>query len=144
MLFLLIFNVMISVVGAGGLSIYNIGVEPTNEYEADSVGSNDPDKFMFLGGVALSILLLGPITGSFIGIVTGKPVSEYAAYGFFGALISVVFVSTYGILTSIISVIPDSAKFGAQIVIGLFVGISGFMFLLGYMQLIRGGIESHM
>lgn len=148
MLFLLLFNVMISVVGAAGLNIYGLGVEPEDEkFDAENLAEgNTGDKayYYFIGGFGAALLVVGTGIGAVVGVATGRPTAEYAAYGFFAALVTAIFVSSYSILSSIAMVIPENARFGVQIVIGLFIGISGIMVALGFMQLIRGGVSSHM
>lgn len=148
MLFLLLFNVMISVVGAAGLNIYRLGVEPEDEkFNAENLAEgNTGDKayYYFIGGFGAALLVVGTGIGAVVGVATGRPTAEYAAYGFFAALVTAIFVSSYSILSSISMVIPENARFGVQIVIGLFIGISGIMVALGFMQLIRGGVSSHM
>lgn len=148
MLFLLLFNVMISVVGAAGLNIYRIGVEPEDsKYDAENLAEGNTGNkgyYYFIGGFGATLLGIGTGLGAVVGLVSGRPTAEYAAYGFFAALVAAIFVSSYSILSSISIVIPESARFGVQIVIGLFIGISGIMVALGFMQLIRGGVSSHM
>lgn len=148
MIFLLIFNVMISLVGAAGLNIYRLGVEPgDSKYEAENVAegnTGDRAYYYFIGSFGAALLAVGTGLGAVIGLATGRPTAEYAAYGFFATLVAVLFVSSYSILSSIAMVVPESARFGVQVVIGLFIGISGIMVALGFMQLIRGGVESHM
>jgi len=148
MLFLLLFNVMISIVGAAGLNIYRLGVEPEDSrYDAENLAEGNTGNkayYYFIGGFGAALLGVGAGIGAVVGLVSGRPTAEYAAYGFFAALVTAIFVSSYSILSSIAMVIPENARFGVQIVIGLFIGISGIMVALGFMQLIRGGVSSHM
>ena len=142
MIFLLIFNVMVSVVGA--LSIYNMGLEPSSD---TGLGAEDlegnTNYYHFIGGLA-GVMIGGAISGAFIGVIANRPIAEGAAYGFFAGLITSVFYNSYQILTSIILVVPTEAQMGVSIIVGLFLAITGLMFALGFMQLIRGGVESYM
>ena len=141
MIFLLIFNVMVSVVGA--LSIWNTGLDTgETDLQAGNVESN-VNLYMFIGTLG-SVMIGAAIVGAFIGVIARRPLAEGAAYGFFAGLITIVFASSWGILTSIIEVVPPGAQQGVSIVVGLFLAITGLMFAIGFMQLIRGGVESYM
>ena len=141
MIFLLIFNVMISLVGA--LSIYNMNLEPSESQLTAEGMRNNQDIYAFIGGLA-GVMIVSAVGGAFIGVIANRPIAEGASYGFFAGLISSVFVSSYGVLSQLIQVVPAGAQQGVQIVVGLFLAITGLMFALGFMQLIRGGVESYM
>jgi len=140
MMFLLIFNVSISLVGA--LSIYHLGIGVENQYDVSQI---DPEAgmYMFIGD-AMAIMITFAIGGAILGAIARRPLSESAAYSFYAGLITTVFVTSYRVLGNIINVVPIEAQFGVTIVVGLFLGITGIMFALGFMQLIRGGVESYM
>jgi len=139
-LFLLIFNVSVSIVG--GMNIYNMGLDVRDEYDINTIESAKGIDH-FLGGLAANLVLFG-IGGSIIGALVRRSMSESAAYGFFSGLVVTVYTNTYGILTGISSALPTQAAFMVNVVIALFLGISGIMMALAMMQLIRGGIESYM
>jgi len=165
MLFLLIFNVVVSLVG--GLNIYNMGMSSSEyDYEALADESTSPQRdkdagggifssftdanfgfnTFFIGGTTVAILIGGAIAGATIGgLVTGGRLktSEGAAYGFFGSIMTITFISSYSILWTIVEQIPDEIQTGAAVAVGLFLAITGFMFILGFMQLIVGGIAQY-
>lgn len=140
MLFLLIFNVCISLVGA--MNIYHMGIGVESQYDAEHVNA-EAGMYMFAGD-AVSIMITFAIGGAILGAIARRPLSESAAYSFFAGLITTVFVTSYRVLSGIIMVVPSDAQFGVTVVVGLFLGITGLMFALGFMQMIRGGVESYM
>ena len=143
MLFLLIFNVTLSIVS--GLHIYNMQME--GEYSSEDIDSYSGQSalFVFVSGATFYSIVMGAVGGAIIGYVGGKiPTSEGIAYGIFGGTILAVFIAASSILGGIINIVPPYAQAGVALVIGLFLGISGLLFIIGYIQLIRGGIKSYM
>lgn len=166
MFFLLIFNVAISITGS--LHIYNMGMSgqvPTGEnsppltgQDSDGDGISDIDEgltnpnvaddglvglWLFVGGSA-GMLIFGTISGAVIGRLAGIPTSESIAYSFFGTLITLIFTSTTQVLWSMTTWLPSEAQLGAQVIIGLFLGVSGLLCVFGYLQLIRGGFGGYL
>lgn len=143
MMFLLIFNVAISVVGS--LHIYNmgtVGVLPNEKSLAD-VRNPLEGIWIFLGQSAYA-LFIGTIAGALIGYYGAKiPTTEGMAYGFFAGLITSVFISSTNVLWRIVDMVPGYAQGGIAIVVGLFLGICGILFAFGFLQLVRGGISSY-
>lgn len=140
MMFLLIFNVCISLVGA--LSIYHMGIGVENQYDVEQVNPQS-GMYMFIGD-AMGTMIIFAVGGAILGAIARRPLSESAAYSFYAGLITTVFITSYRVLGSIINVVPSEAQLGATVIVGLFLGITGIMFALGFMQLIRGGVESYM
>lgn len=139
-MFLLIFNVSISIVG--GLNIYHMGLKVDEQYDINTVEESS-GTYHFIGSLMTQLTVFG-IGGAILGVLTRRSMSESAAYGFFSGLISTVFVSTYAILSGISTVLPADAAFAANVVIGLFLGICGLLCALAMVQLIRGGIDAYM
>jgi len=140
MLFLLIFNVTISIVG--GLNIYHMGIGVENQYDIENVTVGN-GMYMFIGD-AMTIMITFAIGGAILGAIARRPLSESAAYSFFASLITTVFVTSYRVLGTIANAVPTEAQLGVNVILGLFMGIRGIIFALGFMQMIRGGIESYL
>jgi len=152
MMFLLIFNVVISLVGY--LHIYNmeiVGQSPNSATLEDLSNPSNADKedsggaiWLFLGPSAYA-LFLGSIAGAVGGYYLLRvPTAEGAAYGFFASLIGIIFINSYRVLWSIVNFIPDEqVRAGASVIVGLFLAICGVLFAFGFLQLVRGGIEHY-
>lgn len=148
MVFLLLVNVSVTMVGA--LNIYNIDdleEEPDIEgsYDAEELGEAQGENaiWFFIGQSAVTLMagaILGAVSGSYLLKI---PTSLGAAYGFFASLITIVFLQSYSILWQIVNFMPEGAKFGAQLIVGLFLGICGLMFALGFLQLVSGGLKRY-
>ena len=152
MMFLLIFNVVISLVGY--LHIYDMEVSgqspgsttlddlsnPSNADKGDSGGA----IWLFLGTSAYA-LLVGAIAGAVGGYyILRVPTAEGASYGFFATLISIIFINSYRVLWSIVNFVTDAElRMGVSVIVGLFLAICGVLFAFGFLQLIRGGIEHY-
>jgi len=139
-MFLLIFNVTISIVG--GLNIYHMGIGVENQYDIENVKMEN-GMYMFIGD-AMAIMITFAIGGAILGAIARRPLSESAAYSFFAGLITTVFVTSYRVLGTIANTVPAEAQLGVNVILGLFMGITGIIFALGFMQMIRGGVESYM
>lgn len=140
MMFLLIFNVVISLIGF--LHIYQMGDIGAYNVESMATARGESTIWFFLGQSAI-ILFMGAIAGAVAGAYLMKiPTSEGAAYGFFGTLIGIIFIGSYNILWSLVRYVPKQAQPGVAIIVGLFLGITGIMFAFGFLQLVRGGIKS--
>lgn len=148
MVFLLLVNISVTMVGA--LNIYNIDdldekSDIEGSYNASELGeaSGENAIWFFLGQSAITLMsgaILGAVAGSYLLKI---PTSLGAAYGFFASLITLVFLQSYSILWQIVNFMPEGAKFGAQLIVGLFLGVCGLMFALGFLQLVAGGIKSY-
>ena len=148
MMFMLIFNVMITVVGA--LHIYNMDVSGTYPYDEDiEIGeqtSNSDDMFwIFLGG-DISVIIAGAIAGALGGYFLARvPTAQGVAYGLFGGVILDILLNTHQVLMGIVQWIPDTtAQVGVAGLVWLFTGICGILFLIGFLQLIVGGMTSYL
>jgi len=146
MLFLVIFNIVISAIGL--LHIYNMGgsFEDTNVsgVNASLISHNSGENSLFVFGITLAgTTIVGGILGASYSILTKQPASEGIAYGTFGGLVTGVFISSYNILWSIVNIVPPYARLGAGVIIGIFLGITGLLFIIGFIQLIRGGMKTY-
>ena len=117
-----------------------IGVE--NQYDIENVKMEN-GMYMFIGD-AMAIMITFAIGGAILGAIARRPLSESAAYSFFAGLITTVFVTSYRVLGTIANTVPAEAQLGVNVILGLFMGITGIIFALGFMQMIRGGVESYM
>jgi len=145
MLFLFILNVVISIVG--GLHIYNMDI--TGSYEYDEIQSDlgtsttDVSFYTYFAGTAVFILVGSTLLGATFSWLSGGKVvtAAGAVYGFFGGLMTTTFINSYRILWNIVENVPQQLQGGVSIVVGLFIAVTAFMFLIGFVQLIVGGIE---
>ena len=143
MLFLFIFNVVVSIVG--GLHIYNMGMASEKyDYEQIEDSTTDFNSF-FVGAGVVGALLGGATLGALISLASaGKlQTSTGVAYGFFISLMGVTFLNSYSILWTITESVPQELQGGVTIVVGIFIAITAVMFLIGMMQLIVGGVDQY-
>ena len=143
MLFLFIFNVVVSIVG--GLHIYNMGMASEKyDYEQIEDSTTDFNSF-FVGAGVVGALLGGATLGALISLASaGKlQTSTGVAYGFFISLMGVTFLNSYSILWTITESVPQELQGGVTIVVGIFIAITAVMFLIGLMQLIVGGVDQY-
>jgi len=128
MMFLLLFNLSVSVVGA--LSIYNIGVTPPEDkYNVTNVPSTNADDitYRFLGDT-IGFMVVGIVAGAMTSWLTRIPTDAGAAYGFFSGLFWGVTVSTIRIIWSIGNGFPGAtgANLGILVIIFIFHWINIF------------------
>jgi hypothetical protein len=144
MMFLLIFNVAISITGT--LHIYNLDTEgglPQNA-TAEDLQDSGGGLWIFLGQ-SLTALIVGALAGAVGGYYLLRvPTAEGAAYGFFGTFIVLIFTNTIRVLWSIVAWVPSEFQGGVAIVVGLFLGLSGLLCALGFLQMIRGGFATYL
>lgn len=142
-MFLLIFNVAISI--TGGLNIYKLGTEgalPQDATTDDLAGRNG--LWIFLG-TSIGALITGALAGAVGGYYIAKvPTAEGAAYGFFATFIILIFTNTIRVLWSIVDWVPTEYQGGVAIVVGLFLGLSGLLCALGFLQMVRGGMSTYL
>lgn len=140
MMFVIIFNMSLSIIGA--LSIYEppVSVDDTydvNTYRTANAGENLASTL--LGGTFVAVIA-GAISGALIGSWVLKiPSSDGAAYGLFATL----FWSSFLTASVILFRIGGESK-GILIAITVFLLLSGLIFVTGFMQLIRGGFKGMM
>jgi len=138
MAFLLIFNLSISVIAV--LSIYNLGVEvqPGEDYDVSQYEASaaDPEKLAFrVLAINLVTLTAGVVAGALIGSWVLKiPADSGAAYG---AFTGVFWGAAYN-ASSIIWAI-GVGKPGVMVIVFIFIVLTGVVFFVGLMQLVRGG-----
>lgn len=134
MMFLLIFNLTISLVGA--LHIYNMefGVDDNYDVEGTS-GTTINDRFF---GRMLITSFLGAIAATVISFATKIPADAAFAYSLFAS-------SFWGIAWQALDVITAIGGYstGIWIVVGIFIILLGGVFVVGLAQLIRGGWKSY-
>lgn len=106
-------------------------------------GRGGESAVWFFLGTSAVVLITAAIAGAVGGAYFLKiPTSEGAAYGFFGTLLGLIFINSYDILWALVDYAPQPAQFAVGVVVALFLGITGVMFALGYLQLIRGSIQT--
>jgi hypothetical protein len=142
MMFFLIFNVCVSLVNA--LDIFDTGVntDTTYEYDPDEITDTSDEEtgvwWQFLGTTMLS-LGTGAIAGALIGVVFLKiPADSGAAYGAFSGVFWSMAISSFAIIWSIGSIPGGGTNLGIMIIVFLFAGLTGVIFFVGLLQLIRG------
>jgi len=144
MLYLLIFNLVITIIA--GLEIYNIGSISQYNYDTLIKGNADLGTIFFLTAEIWGTLIAGGIAGAVAAILQIKiKTSAAAAYAGFASLLTVVFLKATTIFANIIMSITNQVARGAvTIFIVIFLSITGLMFVIGYIQMVRGGFESSM
>jgi len=142
MFWMLLFNVSIALIG--GLEIFG-GIEagPFISYE-DMTGTGTSAIFAF--AIIWGPLLAGAIAGAISGFVGIKfKTSDAAAYSALGTLLTITFVNTTLIFTDLIGSIGNAeARAAVTALVFIFLAITGLLFALGLIQLIRGGFQSAM
>jgi len=143
MLYLLIFNMVISIIA--GLNIFNIA-EGAYSYSQLFSGDASVGTVFFLIPGLWGVLSFGAISGAVAGVLNLKiRTSSAAAYGAFAGLLTDVFIRSIAIFSSIANNVTNTlARNSLWAVIAIFLGVTGVMFFIGYIQLIRGGLESSM
>jgi len=147
MMFLLLFNLSISLVSA--LNIYNIGIAITNEdydvedYDA-AVGAGENDKIVWrFIGATITGMVTGAIAGAVVAYLTRVPADSGVAYGIFTGTFWGITYSAVAIFWDIARVPTGGANVGLLMLIFIFVGIIAVIFVTGLLQLIRGGWKSY-
>jgi len=144
MLFLLIFNISLSLVS--GLYIYNMQTTGDEKFSMEEIEehSGETSIWYFVGGATFATIVGGAVAGAVIGYVGGKiPTAEGIAYGVFAGTIIGVFITSTSILSNIVNMVPPFARGGVSVIVGLFLGITGLLIIIGYIQLIKGGMKSY-
>lgn len=138
MAFLLIFNLSISVITV--LSIYNLGVEvrpgadyDVSQYEAEA---DDPEKLAFrILAVNIIAITAAVVAGGLIGSWVLKiPADSGAAYG---AFTGVFWGACYNAMSIIWNV--GQGHMGVMVIVFIFTILTGIVFFVGILQLVRGG-----
>ena len=137
LMFLLIFNVSISIVN--DLNIFDVGISVSSEYQYDEDMDTSNLWWQFLGGSSLLTIGIGAIAGAVIGVLLTKiPSDAGAIYGAFTGAFWSSYVRVVAILWSIAAIAGQANNYGIMIIIFLFSGISGLIFFVGFSQLVRG------
>jgi len=138
MAFLLVFNLSISVIAT--LSIYNMGVEvqPGEDYDVSQyeASASDPEKLAYrVLSITLITMTAGVVAGALIGSWVLKiPADSGAAYGAFTGVFWGAFLNASSIIWNV-----GEGHVGVMIIIFIFMVLSGVVFFVGLMQLVRGG-----
>ena len=138
MMFLLLFNICISVVAS--LSIYRADiVNVDDEYDISGgvteKGAAGPQVIFF--GSLITSVLSGIISGALISYFTNIPADSAFAYSLFGFTFWGI---AYAAVASIQSLYPNNP--GVSLIIGIFIVVLAGTFAAGIAQLIRGGWKS--
>lgn len=137
LLFLLIFNVCISIVS--DLDIFHIGIDVSSEYQYDEDTDTRNMWWRFLGGSSLLTIGAGAIAGAVIGVLLTKiPSDAGAIYGAFTGAFWSSYIRVVAILWNIAGMAGHGTNYGIMIIIFLFAGLSGLIFFAGFSQLVRG------
>lgn len=140
MAFLLIFNLSISVISV--LSIYNLGITVGSDYDTSQykASADDPEKLAFRNlAIDLVAITAGVVAGALIGSWVLKiPADSGAAYG---AFTGVFWGSCYNSMSIIWSIGAglEEGQVGVMVIVFIFTVLSGVVFFVGLMQLVRGG-----
>lgn len=136
MTFLLIFNLSISVITV--LSIYDVGVSvdssyDTSQYDASS-SQTETLAFQILS-INLITFTAGIVAGALVGSWVLKiPADSGAAYG---AFTGVFWGAAYNAMSIIWRI--GEGQTGIMIIVFVFTILTGVVFFVGLMQLVRGG-----
>ena len=142
MMFLVIFNVAITVTGS--LNIYKLDTEGGLPQDATTDDLENREGLWVFLGQSITMLIAGAIAGAVGGHYALRvPTAEGAAYGFFGIFIVMVFAHTIRVLWAIVDWVPSPYQGGVAIVVGLFLAMSGLLCAIGFLQLIRGPISGY-
>ena len=136
MVFLLIFNLSISVVAV--LHIYNLGITVSSDYDVSQyeATASDTQKLAFrILAINLITFTAGIVAGALIGSWVLKiPADSGAAYG---AFTGVFWGACYNAMSIIWSI--GEGQVGVMIIVFIFTILTGVVFFVGLMQLVRGG-----
>ena len=145
MMFLLLFNFLISVVGA--LHIYDTGINVNETYNASYFESHSKGTsavYIILGGT-IAAIVGGAIAGALVtGWFSKIPSDAGAAYGIFTGLFLFITLNAAGTLWQL-AYIPGAAEYNTAIlmIIGIFLAITGVIFVMGLLQMVRGGWKGY-
>jgi len=145
MMFLLIFNLVVSLVG--GLHIYNTTTKVPDEFNVSNYEpseDNELNVWRFLGENII-VILMGAIGGALLASWTAKiPSDAGAAYGVFGTLFVSVMIRSSATLWRL-AYLPGATEYNIAILmlIFIFLGVTGIIFAMGLLQMIRGGWKGY-
>lgn len=136
MMFLLIFNLSISLVGV--LHIYNTGIGIDDQYDLEGETSRTINTSPSFFGKLLITSFLGAAAAAVISFATKIPADAAFAYSLFAS-------SFWGIAWQAIDVLTAIGQYstGIWLVVGIFIVLLGGVFVVGLAQLIRGGWKSY-
>jgi len=142
MFWMLLFNVSIALVA--GLEIY-AGIE-SGPFISYSGMTATGKSAIFAWAIIWVPLLTGAVGGAVAGFLGIRlKTADAAAYSALGTLLSLTFFNTTLIFTNLILSIQNAeARTAVSALIFVFLAITGLLFALGLIQLIRGGMESSM
>lgn len=143
MMFLLLVNVSLSLVG--GLGIYNFGFtqgydtgDDTYNVTGTATQASDSLASRFLGQTILA-LVVGAIGGAiFAKLLGGVPSDSAVAYNIFASVYWASTLSALSILWTIVASI-GSVNIGVVSLLVIFIMVAGVSFVTGFLQLVRGG-----
>ena len=136
MAFLLVFNLSISVIAV--LSIYNMGVTVSSDYDVSQYEASaaNTEKLAFrILAINLVTFTAGIVAGALIGSWVLKiPADSGAAYGAFTGVFWGACYNTMSIIWNI-----GEGQTGVMVIVFVFTILTGVVFFVGLMQLVRGG-----
>lgn len=140
MMFFLIFNVCVSLVDV--LNIYDTGISASEDYEYDPDKISDPadeDVWWIFLGETLFVLGFAAVAGAIAGVVLFKiPADSGAAYGAFTGAFWSTAIRSFAIIWSLGAMPGGGTNLGIMIIVFMFAGLTGVIFFVGLLQLIRG------
>jgi len=142
LMFLLIFNLVLWILGGYGLNIYQIGVYPTGigdgtgVLETQDIGSQDTvgQAFLFeIASISFTVII-GTIAGlAIIGyILRSQPSPQSIIYGLFAGLFLTSYTKTVQVFYFLARDIPDIFL----IIFLAFTAITAFTFFFGFAQIV--------
>jgi len=148
MLYLFIFNLVVIIITGLGIFDITMSTGATNYVTYNVLLSGDADvgTIFYLTIEIWTSLVAGAVGGALASVLNIKvKASSAAAYVAFGGLLGVIFIKSAHLFFTISANISDQHARGAVLVIvSVFLMISGIMFIIGYIQLVRGGLLSSM
>ena len=154
MMYLLIFNLVLWLLGGYGFNIYNLGNYQTsintgsidvdeNFVPTEDVGSRALAFLYDVGGVLFLVLIGSVVTASMMGyLLAAIPTPQSFIYAAFSGLFWGTFIKTVQVFLNIFASFKLDPTIKVTIFLStffIFLGISAFVFAFGFMQMVTGG-----
>lgn len=137
LMFMLIFSMMVWLVDTG-FHLYSFGYSGTAVSETDDIGTS------WLSG-QLSAIIVGITAGALIGaFLKVRDASHKILYSLFSALFFTAFLNTLSVFYSIAESIPSVEGYASGLILlFFFAAIVVYFFIIWIMQMVVGGMKSH-
>jgi ABC-type microcin C transport system permease subunit YejE len=154
MMWLLVFNLVIWLLGGYGLNIYNLGnyqididtnsINSSRPYSATEETSSRALGFFFdIAGVSFLALIIGVTTAAVMGyLLSAMQTTQGIVYGAFSGIFWGSFIKTSQVFFNIFASFKLDPTIKVTIFLStffIFLGISAFVFMFGFMQMVTGG-----